>query len=46
MGSVLLQAETTTKAEEALLAEINGGKCEFDKTINGLRLRPLAFISR
>ena len=46
MGSGILQSEQSEKAEEALMAEINGGKCEFDKTVNGLRLRPIAFISR
>jgi hypothetical protein len=46
MGLVILQAEATTKAKEALLNKISGGKCEFDKTINGLQLQQLAFISR
>mmetsp|Transcript_13167 Transcript_13167/g.31418 ORF Transcript_13167/g.31418 Transcript_13167/m.31418 type:complete len:1848 (-) Transcript_13167:281-5824(-) len=46
MGAVLLQADITEEAEEAMLKEINGEKCEFDKAISGLRLRPIAFISR
>src|SRR5210317_831761 len=46
MGAVLLQADITEEAEEAMLREIRGGKCEFDKAIKGLRLRPIAFISR
>ena len=46
MGGVLLQADTTEEAEEAMRREMKGGKCEFDKLIKGLRLRPVAFISR
>ena len=46
MGGVLLQAETTEEAEEAMNKEIEGEKCQFDKAMSGLRLRPIAFISR
>mmetsp|Transcript_357 Transcript_357/g.524 ORF Transcript_357/g.524 Transcript_357/m.524 type:complete len:620 (-) Transcript_357:114-1973(-) len=46
MGAVLLQVDLTEEAEEAMHKEIEGGKCEFDKTISKLRLRPIAFISR
>lgn len=35
MGAVLLQAEITKEAEEALMKEINGGKCKFKKTTTG-----------
>jgi len=46
MGAVLLQADQTEEAEEAMRKEVESGKCEFDKAISGLRLRPVAFISR
>jgi hypothetical protein len=44
-GAVLLQAGCSTEEEDAMMREVKGGKCEFDKTVNGLRLRPIAFIS-
>lgn len=46
MGAELLQANVTKEAEEAMLKEIKGGKCQSDKAIKGLSLRPFAFISR
>ncbi|CAJ1948175.1 unnamed protein product [Cylindrotheca closterium] len=46
MGAVLLQADTTEEAEESMRKEIEGGKCEFNKSMSKLRLRPIAFISR
>lgn len=45
-GAVLCQADTSSEAETALLKEIEGDKCEFDKTLSGLRLRPVDFASR
>ena len=45
-GAVLLQAGCSKKEEEAVHREILGGKCEFDKGLEGLRLRPIAFISQ
>jgi hypothetical protein len=45
-GAVLLQAGCDKEEEEAIQREINGEKCEFEKTISGLRLRPIAFISQ
>jgi hypothetical protein len=45
-GAVLLQAGCTKEEEEAIQREINGERCEFEKTIGGLRLRPIAFISQ
>ncbi|CAJ1950404.1 unnamed protein product [Cylindrotheca closterium] len=46
MGPVFLQADTTEEAGESMRKEIEGGKCEFDKSMSKLRLRPIAFISR
>ena len=44
-GAVLLQADITEEAEIAMLKEMHGATCEFDKKISGLRLRPIKFIS-
>jgi hypothetical protein len=44
-GAVLLQAGCSKEEEDAMMREVAGGKCEFDKTVNGLRLRPISFIS-
>jgi hypothetical protein len=46
MGVVLCQAELKEEAEEAMKKEIQGESCKFDKSINGLRLRPITFLSR
>ena len=46
MGAVLLQAENSEEARDAEDRERAGGKCEFDKSIDGLRLRPICFVSR
>jgi hypothetical protein len=45
-GAVLLQAGCSEEEEEVVRKEIEGGKCEFEKTLSGLRLRPTAFISQ
>jgi hypothetical protein len=45
-GAVLLQAGCTDEEEAAVQREIHGEKCEYDKTVSGLRLRPIAFISQ
>ena len=46
-GAALLQpASEDAEAMEAMLREAAGGKCEFDLTKSGLRLFPIAFISR
>jgi hypothetical protein len=46
-GGALCQAECTPEAEEAIRKESEEGTpAEFDKTISGLRLRPIAFISK
>jgi hypothetical protein len=47
MGACLLQADPDS--DDAALAELQemaGGTCMFDLTKRGLRLRPLAFLSR
>ena len=46
MGAVLLQADTTEEAEESMRKEMEGEKCDFDKTMSKPRLRTIAFISR
>jgi hypothetical protein len=46
MGGVLLQADTSPTSIAAESRERDGGKCEFDRTKSGLRLRPIAFIDR
>ena len=43
---VILQAERTPEALEAEKLEKEGAKCRFEGSIKGLRLRPIAFISR
>ncbi len=45
-GAVLLQAGCSEEEEAALQRELNGGDCEFEKTMGGLRLLPIAFISQ
>ena len=45
-AAVLCQAECSKEAEEALRKELKGSKCEFDKTIKGLRLWLIAFIDQ
>jgi hypothetical protein len=44
-GAVLLK-RVSEEAEAAMWREIHGGQCEFDKAIEGLRLRPIKFISQ
>ena len=46
IGAVLLQADDTDKSREAEATEASGGPCLFDRTKKGLRLRPIAFLSR
>lgn len=46
MGAVLLQPDDTPAAVKAEERESTGGKCEFDRNKSGLRLQPIAFISR
>lgn len=46
MGAVLLQADDSDGARKAEEQERNGGRCKFDRTLDGLRLLPIAFISR
>ena len=46
MGAVLLQADDSEEARAAEEREVQGGKCEFDRTPDGLHLRQITFISR
>ena len=46
MGVVLLQADISEEAKKSEAQENSGGKCEFDKSLGGMRLRPISFISR
>jgi hypothetical protein len=43
-GAVLVQAGCSDKEEAALNRELKGGACEFEKTMGGSRLRPIAFM--
>jgi hypothetical protein len=42
----LLQTGCSDKEETVLNRELEGGACEFEKTMGGLRLRPMAFTSQ
>ena len=46
MGACLLQPEISVEAEEAMQQEMAGEDCKFEKLSKGLRLRPIAFLSR
>ncbi len=46
MAAVVLQPDCDAQAEGGITRELEGGKCEFDLTLSGLRLRPIAFYSR
>ncbi len=46
MGAALLQPDTAVPSISAMNAEIHGEPCKFDATLSGLRLHPVAFISR
>ena len=43
IGVVLMQADVS---EESEAEEKYGGKCEFEKSLLGMRLRPIYFISK
>ena len=45
MGSTLLQLDDSDEEQAVERNKAEGGKCEFDKTIEGLRLHTIAFIS-
>jgi hypothetical protein len=45
-GAVLLQAGCAEEDEAAMIREIEGGECEFEKTMSGLRLCPIGFLSQ
>ena len=41
MGAVLLQADVSKEAIKPEAQEKDGGKCEFDNSLEGMRLRPI-----
>jgi hypothetical protein len=45
-GAVLLQAGCTDKDRATIKRELDGGDCKFKKTMGGLRLQLIAFISQ
>ena len=45
MGAVLLQSDESVEARKADSKEKASEKCEFDKYLEGMRLRPISFIS-
>ena len=45
MGAVLIQADDSEKSSNSDAQEKDGGKCEFDKFLEGMCLRPIYFIS-
>ena len=46
MGAVLIQADVSAEAIKSEAQEKDVEKCEFDKSLEGMRLRPIYFISR
>ena len=42
---MILQADESAEARKSEVQEKDGGKCEFDKSLEGMRLRPIYFIS-
>jgi hypothetical protein len=46
MAAVVLQPECDAQAEGGIIRELEGSKCEFNLTLFGLRLQPIAFYSR
>ena len=45
MVVVLLQEDESVEAIKSDEQEKDGGKCEFDKSLEGICLRPISFIS-
>ena len=45
MGYVLLQVYVSVEARNSYAQEKDDGKCEFDKLLEGMRLRPIYFMS-
>ena len=45
MGEVLLQEDDSEYARESEAQYKDSGNCEFDKSLDGMRLRPISFIS-
>ena len=46
MVAVLLKAYVSEEARKSEAQEKDGRECEFDKSLEGMRLRPIYFISR
>ena len=46
MVVVLLQEDESVEAINSDEQEKDGGKCKFDNSLEGIRLRPISFISR
>ena len=46
MVAVLLKADVSEEARNPEEQEKSGGKCEFENSLEGMRLRPIYFISR
>ena len=44
MGEVLLQEYDSKEVRDPEAQEKDGGKCEFKKSLEGMRLRPISFI--
>ena len=44
--AVLLQSDVSDEARKKEAQEKAGGNCEFDKSLEVMRLRPISFISR
>ena len=45
MGAVILQADVSAEARKSEAKEKYSEKCEFDKSLEGIYLRPISFIS-
>ena len=45
MGEVHFQADVSEEARKSEAQEKSGGKCEFEYSLEGMRLRPISFIS-
>ena len=46
MGAVILQADVSAEARNSEAQENDNVKCEFVKSLEIMRLRPISFISR
>ena len=46
MGTVLLKADVSEEAIKSEAQENDGGKCEFDNSLERICLQPISFMSR